>query len=135
MIGIQVELDKMRTLRLTINSVSLFDEMSNTSFLELTDQLEKGKLTISQVRMLIWAMLLHEDESLTVKDAGEIMQAGIEEERTDLAEIMEKMTLAVINFLIPRKERGKMMSQFQEEKKSSTTDLPKKNLKKKSTEE
>jgi len=135
MIGIQVELDKMRTLRLTINSVSLFDEMSNTSFLELTDQLEKGKLTISQVRMLIWAMLLHEDESLTVKGAGEVMQAGIEEEKTDLAEIMEKMTLAVINFLIPRKDRGKMMSQFQEEKKSSTTDLPKKNLKKKSTEE
>ena len=135
MLGIQVELDKMRTLRLTVNSVSLFDELSDVGFMDLTSQLEQGKLTIGQIRQLIWAMLIHEDESLTVQDAGKLMQAGIDEDKTDLAEIMEKMTLAVINFLTPRKQRGEIMSKLQKESMLSISDSPKKNSKKKNVEE
>lgn len=142
MFGVQVELDKPRMLRLTVNSVSLFDEISGTSFMELTDQLEKGKLNISQVRTLIWAMLLHENEDLTIAEAGNLMQAGIDEDKIDLAEIMEKMTLAVINFLTPRKQRGEIMRQLQSqsnatsvENTSNTSASVKKNSKKKSAEE
>lgn len=68
---VYVELDKSRQLKYTLNS---FAEMEDRygSVDDALKAVEKGK--IKAVRFMLWAGLIHEDENLTEKQVGAMIE-------------------------------------------------------------
>lgn len=71
---VTIELDRLRHLCFDWNAVCEFEEVTQRSIFdqELWEGLEKkpvGKI----VRAMLWAALLEEDPSLTLKDAGKLL--------------------------------------------------------------
>ena len=64
---IKIMLDKERTLKLDLNAMVAFEEAIGRSLFDFG----KGeKLDARCLRALLWACLLHEDETLTEKQVG-----------------------------------------------------------------
>lgn len=70
--------DKNYQLRFNINAICAFESQAGISITEL-----EGKVSLSLMRNLFWAGLLHENPDLTVNEAGEIMD-GVEGDTEDL---------------------------------------------------
>lgn len=66
---------KEYTLRLDLNALSDFESMSGKSIMRggLTDI---SQLELSDVRSLLWACLVQEDETLTMRDVGRMIHIG-----------------------------------------------------------
>lgn len=73
---------KVRTLRLDLNALTDFESMSGKSIMRggLTDI---TKLEMSDVRALLWACLVQDDESLSIRDVGKWITL------TNIAELTE----------------------------------------------
>jgi len=56
-----------RHLRFDLNAMAAFEEAAGKSILS---GIETGKLGARDLRALIWACLLHEEETLTLKEIG-----------------------------------------------------------------
>lgn len=64
---VMVQLDKERHLRFDLNAMAMVeDRLKLGNFAELT----KGQVGAGQLRVLLWAALLHEDKNLTVEQVG-----------------------------------------------------------------
>jgi len=83
---IKVTLDKERHLLYDINAFATLEEEYGSIDAAL-DALAKGK--IKALRALLWAGLLHEDESLTVKDVGKFLTLA------DLQQVAEAVNEAL----------------------------------------
>jgi hypothetical protein len=90
-----------RNLIFDINAISEFDDISKINFFELvqniTDSTAKGQkipITISQVRSLVYAGMLHKDDQMTVKQAGTIVEEYLKDH--DLADLMEIIASAIM---------------------------------------
>lgn len=80
---IPIELDKQRHMRMDWNAMYLAEEsiskrspgkwVSIQSFTDLT------KVSVADIRSLIWASLVHEDKDLTEWDVGRMIHAGNQE--------------------------------------------------------
>lgn len=65
---VKVELDKERNLYFTLNSLEIIEELTGKSI----DKLTEG-MTISMLKAVVYAGLVHEDKSLTPEIVGEMI--------------------------------------------------------------
>ncbi len=86
--GIPIMLDKERHLRLTLESAIRLEEETNTQLSTYYDQLTKNP-RLKAVRNLLWAFLIDEDENLTLKDVGKMVNL-----LSDMPRIIETLTQA-----------------------------------------
>lgn len=81
---VQIRLDRVRVLKFDSNACADFEEAEGTSLFEYAfriatksrelSQDEKARLlSFKELRALVWAGLRHEDESLTLRGAGALM--------------------------------------------------------------
>lgn len=70
-----ITLDRERRLRLTMNSLVAIEEQTGQGMDEFARQLSAkgGKLRVSDIRLLLWAMLIDEDPTLTVQAVGSMI--------------------------------------------------------------
>lgn len=70
---IPIVLDKQRHLLMDLNAMVSFEDATGKSIFQGIDP--KG-MTAKDFRALLWSCLLHEDESLKIKDVGRMIHAG-----------------------------------------------------------
>ena len=68
--NVSIKLDKVRYLRLDLNAMCSFEELTGKSMLQGFDFNTMG---VIELRALLWACLIHEDEELTLKQVGAFM--------------------------------------------------------------
>ena len=66
--GVKITLDKERTLKLDLNAMITFEEATGKSFAE--GSFGRGNMSPGDLRTILWACLLHEDDTLTEKQVG-----------------------------------------------------------------
>ena len=69
---VSIELDKKRTLRYTLNALAEIEDVLGVPLSQMSE-LEMG---VKTVRTMLWAGLLHEDENLTEKAVGNMVDFG-----------------------------------------------------------
>ena len=92
--NIPVILDKERTLRFDLNAFAELEDNYGTID-EALGAMEKG--SIKALRAILWAGLMHEDDSLTLKDVGRLITLG------DLPKLTEGIQQAISNS-VPQSE-------------------------------
>lgn len=66
---VAIQLDKKRTLRYTLNSLAEIEDRLGVPLSEMGDM----KMTIKNVRVILWAGLIHEDPELTEQEVGNMV--------------------------------------------------------------
>lgn len=69
----KITLDKERNLLLDMNAMAEFEKETGKS---LMNGASLKEMSAGDFRALLWACLVHEDESLTVKQVGSLVHAG-----------------------------------------------------------
>jgi len=69
---VKVTLDRERSLLLDLNAMAEFEEYTGKSFLSVSSLTDMG---MKDLRALLWACLIHEDENLTVKQVGAMVHS------------------------------------------------------------
>jgi hypothetical protein len=64
--GIPILLDRERHLRMTLNAMIQFEELTGKEFTKL----KLSEMTIKDMRVLLWLCLLWEDSALTEEEVG-----------------------------------------------------------------
>jgi len=87
--AVAIMLDKERYLLLDLNAMVAFEEETGKNLFDsnVSQELSAG-LNPKDLRALLWACLLHEDESLTPKQVGSWLRYD------NLAEVAEKLVTA-----------------------------------------
>jgi len=80
---VSIEADKARNLRYTFNSLMILEEHLGKSITEIGEN-----ISFKDINCLVWVGLLHEEPSLTKEQAGDIIDACIENE--GLQSLIEK---------------------------------------------
>jgi hypothetical protein len=79
---VTLHLDKVRTLKYDLNASAEFEDATGQSITEAFQSFDDGtgkpKLSIKTIRALLWAGLLHEDENLTLRKAGELFDSYVQ---------------------------------------------------------
>lgn len=83
---VYIELDKTRQLKFTLNSFAEMEDRYGTVD-DALKAMEGG--SIKAIRFMLWAGLIHEDEELTEKKVGVLI------ELQDLAELSEQLNLVM----------------------------------------
>lgn len=65
---VKINLDKERNLYFTLNSLEVIEELTGKTI----DKLSEG-MTISMLKAVVYAGLIHEDKELTVDAVGEMI--------------------------------------------------------------
>jgi len=84
--GVEIELDKMRTLKFDLNAFAELEDAYGTVE-DAMKAMEKG--SIKALRAVLWSGLVHEDEELTLKQVGSMISIS------DLQNFTNKITQAV----------------------------------------
>ncbi len=95
---VPVQLDKKRNLKFGFNAMVAFEEVTGEKFFDVMGQVTTKKglnMTMGQVRALLWACLLHEDDTLTPESLGDILDDNFDR----FGEITEALGEAVTNFV------------------------------------
>lgn len=95
--GVKIILDKERTLKLDLNAMVAFEEATGKSFAE--GSFERGEMSPRDLRAILWACLIHEDETLTEKQAGSLVTVG------NMVEVASKLNEA-FEVALPEREGG-----------------------------
>ncbi len=66
---VEIDLDKPRHLRLDLNAMCEFERVSGKSIAEIGNSLR-------DIRIMLWAALIHEDADLTEEGVGALIHAG-----------------------------------------------------------
>lgn len=82
---IPIKLDKERHLLMDLNAMVAFEEATGKNIMQ---GLDADSMTAKDFRALLWACLLHEDESLKIGDVGQMIHAG------NMGELSEKIAQA-----------------------------------------
>jgi len=90
--SILVTLDRERHLRFDFNALADLEQALGVSLANLPK--DPGALGLRHVRAFVWAGLRHEDPTLTVAGAGDLLQALVEG-GGDLAAMATKLTEAL----------------------------------------
>lgn len=67
---VKIELDKPRTMRLTLRAMARFEEETGKPIFKAMNDLHGKELMV-----LLWACLLHEDPDLTIEQVGDMVDA------------------------------------------------------------
>lgn len=95
---VKVELDKERNLFMDLNAMVAFEDKTGKSMLSMADL---SSLTAKDIRAMLWACLIHEDETLTVEQVGKMIHTG------NMNEINEKLNEAWGDAIPEAEEGGK----------------------------
>ncbi len=103
-----VILDKERSILFDMNAFAEVEEAYGDIDIAM-QKIEAG--SIKALRLLLWAGLIHEDESLTVKQVGSMLTPKIVEEISPMIEeaIIEAMPEQAKEDIIEAKNKGKKM--------------------------
>ena len=93
--GVQIELDRQRTVLYDLNAYCLMEENAGGKFLSGIDWNQIGA---RDLRLLLWAGLVHEDPSLTAADVGKMIDMA------RVPEIMDRVQQALTNS-VPQTEK------------------------------
>lgn len=106
-----ITFDKERTLRMDLNALSDFETMSGKSIMRggLEDL---SNLDLADIRTLLWACLVQEDETLSQRDVGKMIHVG------NLQEVTTAITTLVKNAM-PEPEEGSEPAPLSETSPSS----------------
>lgn len=87
---VSIVLDKVRHLRLDLNAMETFEELTGLNLLDEADQkkLNKGSMTVKLLRAFLYSCLKHEDGDLTLEKTGELVHSG------NMAEVAAKLEQA-----------------------------------------
>lgn len=108
-------LDKERTMRMDLNALSDFESMTGKSF--MSGALDLENLALSDIRALLWACLVQDDESLTLRDVGGMLHIGN----------LEPVTRAITDLVagaMPEPEEGSTDAPLSETGPSASTGAP-----------
>lgn len=90
------------TLRFSIDALCALEEKSGKGFPSLCTELsDPGKVSLSLMRMMVWAALRDDKPDLTLRDAGELIIGG-----GGMQAMMVKLTRA-IELAFPQEASGK----------------------------
>lgn len=80
---VTIMLDKKRTIRFTLNALAEIEDALNVPLSKLSEV----ELGVKTVRTMLWAGLLHEDETLTERQVGNWVDfSNLEEVQTKVTE-------------------------------------------------
>lgn len=66
-----INLDKPRKMKLDLNAMAAYEEATGKSAFDI------GKnISATNIRALLWASLIHEDDTLTIKDVGAMINTS-----------------------------------------------------------
>lgn len=86
---VEVELDKVRNIRFTLNSLAEIEDKLGVPLSKLKD-VEMG---VKTVRTMLWAGLIHEDEELTERQVGNMVDfSNLEYVQTKVSEAFTSAT-------------------------------------------
>lgn len=72
--SVPIKLDKERNLKYGFGAMIAIEDLTGKGFLELVSEMKNPKkLKIKTVRDILWAGLVHEDETLTPNDVTRIL--------------------------------------------------------------
>lgn len=80
--NVSIVLDKPRTLQYDLNAFIELEDLYG-SIDDALNEMDKGKNKIKAIRAVLWAGLIHEDESLTPKQVGAMINLSKLEEVTE----------------------------------------------------
>lgn len=80
---VKITLDKVRTLKLDLNAIISFEEVSGKSLMH--GKFKVKDMSPKDFRAILWACLIHEDDELTIKQVGSFVEAG------NMVEIAERL--------------------------------------------
>lgn len=83
--AIPIKLDKERHLLMDLNAMVSFEDATGKNIMQ---GLDASSMTAKDFRALLWACLLHEDETLKIEDVGKMIHAG------NMGELSEKIAQA-----------------------------------------
>ena len=66
--GVRITLDKERTLLFDLNAMVAFEEAAGKGLFD--GSFDYNDMSLKEIRAMLWVCLLHEDDSLTVKQVG-----------------------------------------------------------------
>ncbi|MED4840395.1 hypothetical protein P9695_08755 [Weizmannia sp. CD-2023] len=69
---VEVELDKVRHIRYTMNALAEIEDKLGYGLADLDGK----QLKIKEVRVILWAGLIHEDPELTEEQVGDMIDLG-----------------------------------------------------------
>ena len=82
---VSITLDKERHLLMNLNAMVSFEEATGKNIMQGMDA---DSMTAKDFRALLWACLLHEDESLKIEDVGKMIHTE------NMGELSEKIAQA-----------------------------------------
>jgi hypothetical protein len=82
--NVSVELDKTRNLRYTMNALAEIEDSLGVPLAEMGNI----QMTMKNVRVILWAGLIHEEPELTQEQVGEMVDLG------NMQEVQEKVAEA-----------------------------------------
>lgn len=94
--AVTIMLDKERHMLLNLNAMCAFEEVTGESLFRGVDP---EKMGAKELRALLWACLIHEDENLTLEQVGSWIDTG------NMAEIAESITQAFQNAMPEAEEK------------------------------
>ena len=100
--SIPIELDKTRHIKLTFNAISHYDQFCGDNLLQTIYTADYGVL---KMRNIIWAGLIHEDDTLTMDGVGELIEIYWIGKGKTVRDLLQVIKAAVANSgLLPQKE-------------------------------
>jgi hypothetical protein len=75
-----INLDKPREMVFDLNAMAAYEDATGKSAFAISENINAGS-----IRALLWATLMHEDDTLTIKDVGKMIHPG------NMQEISEKI--------------------------------------------
>lgn len=118
-----IMLDKERTLRMDLNTFSDFEMMTGKSIMrggleqcpeDCVQEHEHKALSSSDIRALLWACLVQDDERLSVREVGSMLHPG------NLTIIKDALTALTANAM-PEPEEGSSPDPLAAKAKRSAT--------------
>jgi len=95
--GVKITLDKERTLKLDLNAMIAFEEATGKKFVD--GSFGRGKMSPKDLRAMLWACLIHEDDVLTERQAGSLVTPS------NMMEVVVKLNKA-FEAAMPEKSEG-----------------------------
>ena len=112
--GVNIQLDKKRTLRFDFNALSDIEEQAG--YRGILYLISERSIGFNTLRLMVWGGLRWQDEELTIKQAGEILQKYMEDEG-DMQRLGDNIREALIESGLLGKKKSKEVTEKAETEK------------------
>lgn len=115
---VSVRLDRVRKLRFDFNALAEFEELMGVSLLAAMQdfqQDDRGNVSFSfkTLRAMLWAGLLHEEPTLTVRQAGKLFELADGDDLPEkMAQVLPLITEAFVDRLGGEEAKKKLRAEM-----------------------